>query len=379
MLLGQHSLHKTNVMTNNPNDTNTGASHTRFAKGPIVKGRPTLAQVAKAAESSVSTVSAVLNNRPDCWASKETRQRIADAARALGYRANLAARTLRGGRTQTIGLITAALRVEVTANKVQAFEEEARRHEYVTMMGFCPNDEALEDRLLENLSDRHVDGIAVYPTETGQHLAFQQLLAAGLPLVTVDGAQRASLACDDISTDYYAGGFMQAEYLIKAGRKRIVSLATLPNCYTSRELVRGLAERVRGTGNCQYMSWEVNANPDMGSFIDDTLYSTIRNLLAANKGKFDAIACPDALAAGAIRAAMELGIKVPTDVAVIGFDDSAIANSNAIPITTVGQPTTQIGQKLFFMLKDRIEHQEENRPLQKILVKPHSVVIRASA
>jgi DNA-binding LacI/PurR family transcriptional regulator len=367
-------------MTNNKTDSQSeNSQHNRFAKGPIVKGRPTLAQVAKAAESSVSTVSAVLNNRPDCWASKETRQRIADAARALGYRANLAARTLRGGRTQTIGLITASLKVEVTANKVQAFEEEARRHQYVTMIGFCPNDEALEDRLLESLADRHVDGVAVYPTETGIHKACQNLLAAGLPLVTVDGAQRAQLDCDDISTDYYAAGAMQADYLIKTGKKRIATINTRPNCFTSRQLVKGAAERIQASPGTQCFFWEVDANPDMGSFLDNALYDSLRALLVNNKGKFDAIACPDALAAGCIRAAMELGIKVGKDISIIGFDNSPIATSNAIPITTVGQPTTEIGQKLFYLLKDRIEHQEENRPVQRILVKPPAVIVRASA
>jgi LacI family transcriptional regulator len=358
-----------------------GAPHNRFTKGPIVKGRPTLAQVAKAAESSVSTVSAVLNNRPDCWASKETRQRIADAARALGYRANLAARTLRGGRTQTIGLITASLRVEVNANKVQAFEEEARRHNYVTMIGFCPNDEALEDRLLESLSDRHVDGIAVYPTETGKHKSFQNLQEAGLPLVTFDGAQRSALVCDDVSTDYYAAGAMQADYLIKTGKKRIAVLHSLPHCFTTQQLSQGALDRIKASGaaGVQALLWQVPADPDMGSFVADDLYARIRQFLAQNKGKFDAIACPDALASGAIRAAMELRLSIPKDVAIIGFDNSPIANSNAIPITTIGQPSAEIGQKLFHLLKDRIEHQEEKRPIQRLLIKPPPVIVRASA
>ncbi len=363
----------------NDHSASDDAPHNRFTKGPVVKGRPTLAQVAKAAQSSVSTVSAVLNNRPDCWASKETRQRIADAARALGYRANLAARTLRGGRTQTVGLITASLRVEVNANKVQAFEEEARRHDYLTMIGFSPNEEALEDRLLQSLADRHVDGIAVYPTETGKHISFQQLQEAGLPLVTFDGAQRSALQCDDVSTDYYAAGVMQADYLIKTGRKRIAVLSTLPDCFTIHQLSHGAIDRIRAAGHAQPLLWQIQADPDMGSFVADDLYSRIRQVLSENRGKFDAIACTDAMASGTIRAAMELGINIPKEVGIIGFDNSPIATSNAIPITTIGQPSAEIGQKLFHLLKDRIERQEERRPLQRILVKPTPVIVRASA
>src|SRR5688572_17134251 len=82
--------------------------------------RPTLGSVAKVAGCSVSTVSAVLASRPGSWASPETRQRVIDAAQTLGYRPNVAARSLRGGATQTLGLLTTALDVEVTAAKVAA-------------------------------------------------------------------------------------------------------------------------------------------------------------------------------------------------------------------------------------------------------------------
>lgn len=353
--------------------------HTRFTKGPIVKGRPTLAQVAKASRSSVSTVSAVLNNRSDCWASKETRERIHEAARKLGYRANLAARTLRGGRTQTIGLITGALNVEANAKKVQAFEEEARRHNYVTMIGFSPNDEALEDKLLQNLADRHVDGIAVYPVETGDHKAFLELQGAGLPLVTMDAEGRSKLDCDDITTDYHAGGMLQGQFLIGKGRRRIAQITSSPNCYNTRELRRGMADIVRKTAGCTMLAWDVPCDPHMGSFLAEESYQFIRKLMEKNKGKFDAVACPDILACGAVRAALELGLRVPQDVSVIGFDDAPIAMCNTVPLTTVAQPTREIGARLFHLLRERIERLEENPPHQRILIKPTTVVERASA
>src|SRR5690348_6974030 len=88
--------------------------------------RPTLREVARLSGMSPSTVSAVLNNRKYCWAAESSRRKIMEAANALGYRPNVAARALRGGPTHTVGLITAALNIEVTALKVEGFEEAAR-------------------------------------------------------------------------------------------------------------------------------------------------------------------------------------------------------------------------------------------------------------
>lgn len=342
------------------------------------KARPTLAKIANECGYSVSTVSAVLNERSDCWASEATRREVNKVAKALGYRPNLVARSLQGGRTFTLGMLTAALNIEISTNKVQAFEAQARKAGYITMMTFSlNNDPKVEDRLIAKLLDHKVDGLVVYPTELGEHAELKRAIELGVPVVTMDGAHRAELACDDVSMDFYTAGQLQAEHLIAIGCKRLVQINTLPSCVTKNRLQLGFIETAVQAGLPEPLVWSIEQPHDAGSSMRDELWQSIAVLLKKHRGQIDAIASYDLVAVAAMRAAYELGICVPDELSVIGSDNSSASTTGQIPLTTIATPVDQIGQHLFELLNARIENKEKHLPPQRLRLNP-SLIVRAS-
>jgi LacI family transcriptional regulator len=339
--------------------------------------RPTLMQVAKVTGLSPSTVSAVLNQRPHCWASKETRQQIQDAARRLGYRPNMVARSLRGGKTQTVGLITAAMNVDTAITKVSTFEAAARHAGYVSMIAFNPNDPAMEDKLLLALWDRGVDGILVFPSETGPHTELANRVADGFPLVTIDGAGRLDFETDDISTDYFLAGQLQTRYLLEHGRRRLAQAMASPTCYVVEQLRAGALGVAAEAGCAPPRLLNLDLPADGGSQITQDLYRQVRAFLAEHGRHIDGFISHDQVAATAVHAALELGIRVPQDLAIIGFDNTATASNCVIPLTTVAQRAEDVGAQAFALLAERMEQGRVRPPSRRVRIEPE-VVVRAS-
>lgn len=327
--------------------------HTNTRSG----SRPTLAKIASESGYSVSTVSAVLNNRADCWASKATRKQVQEVAKRLGYRPNMVARSLQGGRTWTLGVITSALNVEITSEKIQTFERLARETGYITMMAFAPNtDPAVEDTTITRLLDRNVDGLVVYPSEFGQHKMLKTAIERQIPLVTLDGHGRVDLLCDDVSMSYHAAGRLQARHLMDLGHRRLVQINTLPTCYAKDQLRQGFVDEASDAGLPEPMLWDIDQPHDAGNKMVDSLWMSLVEKIKQHRGSFDAVASYDLVAAGVMRAAHVLGIDVPQEFSVIGSDDVSSATNGQIPLTTVAQPVKQIGEESFRLLQRRIEH-----------------------
>jgi len=353
------------------------ASEATALKKPRGLRRATLSQVAKLSGLSVSTVSAVLNNQPHCWASEKSRQQVYEAARTLGYRPNLAARSLRGGKSHVVGLITAALNVDTTNEKIRAFEVAARAGNYVAMIAFNPNSSEVEDNLIQAFWDRHIDGMLVYPSETGEHHEMRTLVKHGFPLVTVDGKGRLPFETNDISTDYFLAGRMQAEHLIKLGRRRLAQAMAFPSCFVTEQLRAGVEAAVVAAGVAAPVHLNLSMRPDGGSEITPDIYRQVYAFLAKHRGEIDGFISHDQVAATAVHASLALGIRVPEELAIIGFDDTSTASNCVIPLTTVAQKAHEVGTKSFELLNVRM-HAAAGEALESISVDPE-VVVRASS
>jgi len=335
-----------------------GLMANRTSDTPLVS-RPTLSAVAKRAGTSPATVSAVLSDRPGSWASPVTREKVIAAAAELGYRPNLAARSLRGARTNTIGLLTAALDIEVTTRKMQAFEQAAREAGYITLFCFNPNFEPdTEDRLLQTMEAHGVDGVAVFPIERGRHRVLKDLVQRGFPVVTIDGAFCPELNCDDVSFDYRAAGRMQAEHLISIGRRHPAQLRTVPSCFATDQLRQGFLEGMQACGaeppHCIDLAFSESINsaflPDLTQRVQDALAPFFRDGV-----RIDAIASHDRVCALAMLALRDLGYNIPEDVAVIGMDDGQLAMNCLPTLTTLAQPTNQLARAAFRLIEHRMQ------------------------
>lgn len=316
--------------------------------------RTTLADVALHAGVSLSTVSQVINNRPTCWVSQQTRERVMKSVKALGYRPNLAARALRSGTTLTLGMITTGLGLGSTHNRFMGLDEAAAEGGYTVMLSFHPNTAETENRLIRRHLDRGVDGLVVYPSEPGPHPELQSLADGNFPLVTFDGAALLNFSCDDVTPDYEALGRLQASHLLELGRLRFCMANALPaaRVHTLREAGACAAIAAAGAKAPLFMNIERPGDKELAPL--ETVDRPLRTFLHAHRGRFDAVIAKDSVAALVVRNLLEMGVRVPEDVAVIGAGDWLVAEYNTLPISTVSTREDLSGREAFRLIRERL-------------------------
>jgi LacI family transcriptional regulator len=334
--------------------------------------RITLADVAKRAGVSSVTASVVLNDRPNCWASEATRQRIRKAAAALGYRPNLSARALRAGVSHVIGVVAPGAIATRTAGLTEAAEGSG----YTVILSSHHNDSESEDLVIRRLIDRGVDGLAVYPVDPGPHGELRRLVQSGFPAVTFDGANLLDFPCDDISVDYEAVGRLQARHLLQLGRRRVCLARAIPEARINTVRESAVRDELKRAGAPAPLVMRV-ARPAIREFADpEPLVEAVRRFLAGHLGSFDAVIGFDAMASLAVRALHRLGVRVPRDVAVAGSGDSMLASYGVMPLTSVSTADDLAGAKAFGLLMDRI-HGRSSGPFRR-LTSSAELIVRES-
>ena len=377
-----------------------GAKRGRDEKRPTALRRVTLADVAKQAGVSRVAVCEVLNNRPNCWASEATRQRIRNAAEALVYRPNLAARALRSaecsgsassrdpnlaaralrsGKTQVIGLVSPGFSTYSPYSRADGLTEAAAKADYTVTVSSHPNDAESEDRVIRRLLDRGMDGLAIYPVDPGPHTELRRLVQAGFPVVTFEGANVLDFECDDISVNCDRVGRLQARHLLAFGRRRIclANMAALPRMagvnVIREAAVRDELARAGAPAPLEMRLPVADARelPDAG-----TLEGPMRAFLKKHRGAFDGIIGGDHTGALAIRLLHEWGLRIPEDVAVIGGGTTMLAEYCEVPMTSVNARNDAAGVKAFELLMDRIEGRTNGR--YRRLINPAKLFVRKS-
>ncbi len=351
----------------------TGAGGKRTART-----RVGIHQVAAACGLAPSTVSGVLNQRTDCRVSTKTRDRIYETVRRLGYRPSLTAKGLASGRTDTLGLIGTAQDIEPSNRLCYAFEAEARRHGYLTLVILNPNDPDAEDKQVTWLDDRSVDGMFVLPCEDGPHDQLAEQLRRGRPLVTLDAAGRLPFPVADVSADYQHGGRLQAQHLLELGRRRICFANGLHSCWVVDQRIAG-AEQVLLEAGCPEplrMNVPFEIFPIMAGPAETHDY--IRDFLSRHAQECDAIiATGDELGIIAMGLAMQLGLKVPQDLAFVGYDGIRFAANPFMPLTTVANPLDDMGRAAFQLLRSQINGEIGRPQDMQVIFKP-SLIARNS-
>ena len=332
-----------------------GTDRPETAQAQSGTGRATIRDVARAAGVARATVSAILNDRPHCYASAQTRRRVHEAADRLGYRPTPMAQALMGKPSGTLGLIITGFDVEPTAQRLVGFENAVRPRSQVALVLTTANVPEAEDQAIQRLIDRYADGIAVYPTETGPHHELRRLVERGFPVVTLDGAGRLDFETYDVTPDYHQAGELQAQHLIDQGRRRIGLISGVERCFVNDRKIEGVIDTLQAAGlelvEHIQLSLPLHANRH---WITDE-FEQLRDVLRDRGHHFDALATVgDLYGLAVIRIATELGMRVPDDLAVSAVDGLAAASQGAIPLTTVRHDSEEVGQIAFDMLMRRI-------------------------
>jgi LacI family repressor for deo operon, udp, cdd, tsx, nupC, and nupG len=297
--------------------------------------RPTSRDVARAAGVSQATVSLVLGDKWRGRVSEPTAAHVRETVRTLGYRPNLAARDLRLGRTRTALLVVPALTNEFFARVYTGAAAVAAEHGFGVVI--YPSPAGVGPARDPFASARTaLDGVIASSMATD---ALGAIRDAGLPLVMLDSDPAAPGAAAQVNLDI-ADGFRQVtDHLLGLGHRRLVHLASAVDSWTFDVRARALADAVRNVPGAVVTT--VSAPFDVSAAKE-----AAQRALTAPGPRATAVVCDgDILAAGACKAVRRLGLRVPHDVSVTGYDDLALATAVEPELTTVRLPAEQVGER----------------------------------
>ncbi|RPK66982.1 HTH-type transcriptional regulator DegA [Streptomyces sp. ADI96-02] len=300
-----------------------------------VPARPTSRDVARAAGVSQATVSLVLGGKWTGRVSGTTAERVRRSAAELGYRPNLAARSLRLGRTRTALLVVPALTNEFFARVYTGAAAVAARHEFGVVL--YPSPDGTGPARDPFASARAaLDGVIASSMAAD---ALDDLHGAELPLVMLDSDPAGPGAAAYVNLDIPGGMRQVADHLLDLGHRRFLHLASAVDTWTFSVRARALLERVGGTPDASVRTVRAPLDVSAGR-------EAAERALADTADRPTAIVCDDdVLAAGACKAARRLGLRVPDDLSVTGFDDLALATAVEPELTTVQLPAEQVGER----------------------------------
>jgi LacI family transcriptional regulator len=318
-----------------------------------VPPNPTLEDVARMAGVSTATVSRCLN-APDKVVER-TRVRVLEAVRELGYLPNFGARAMVARRTNTIGAIIPTMANAIFARGLQAFQEEARRLGYQLLVASSSYRADLEEEQARALAARGADGLLLIGLERAETLtAF--LAQRGLPAV-VAWTYGAEAALPTVGFDNRAAMRGLAEEVLRLGHRR-VAMISAPVAHNDRARARleGLRDALGAAGS------------DTGLRVIETRYgldeggAALARLMQSEAPPTAVLCGNDVLAAGAIRQARTLGLRVPEDVSITGFDDLELATLVTPALTTVHVPHQEMGRLAARCLVEMVEQSARPRP-----------------
>lgn len=305
----------------------------------------TIHDVAGRAGVSPTTVSRYLNRRIEL--PPATAERIDAAIAALDYRPNRLAQRLSTGRSEAVGLVVPEIREPFFAELAGAFADEAEQHGYAVLISPTRSDRAREIRALEGLDDRQVDGLLIM-TNTPDDGRLARLIAGRRDVVLLD-EDIPGVEVPRIFVENEEGARLATTHLIAAGHRDIAYIAGPTGLLTVSERRRGFERTMAAHG--------IPIRPELvaaGSFAADTAREAVHRFFALDAPPTAIFASSDFIAFGVLRAVRDLGLAVPGDVSLIGFDDMPYGALLTPPLTAVRQPVEALGRAGFRTLHARL-------------------------
>lgn len=311
--------------------------------------RPTIRDVARAAGVSVTTVSNVLNGRTGSM-TPETHDRVRQVIEDLRYHRNDLARGLVRRRTSTIGLVIAEIETPLFLQAINVIEPAAREAGFDILI-YSARDEAAEQQANTVLFEKDVAGVIFLSTSRySSHDHIRELTRAGTPVVLVNRWGQPE-GIDSIRWDNVGAARDAVAHLIGLGHRRIAHLCGPAHRYSSVERLQGYREALEAAGipYDENLLRTVDYTGEQGSWRSATL-----DLLAISPRPTAILAVDDTVAAVAMRACQQQGVRVPEDISIIGIDDQPFAALMNPPLTTMQLPILQAGREAIRLLLDRI-------------------------
>lgn len=323
----------------------------------------TIKDVAYQVGVSPTTVSHVINETR--FVSEELRTKVYQAINELDYQPNAIARSLRRKKTQNIGMIIPDVAYPFLAEVAKGVEDVGFEFGYNVILCDSNGDLKRESAYIDLLREKQVDGIILVAAgESSRHV--ETLIKQGMPVISMD-RELPGLEVDSVLADNLQGGYQATEYLIKLGHRRIGCITGPLDLSISSQRISGYRQALK-----RYDIPLCDELVVISDFRYQGGYRAMRQLLILDEPPTAIFACNDIMGVGAICAAKDKGLGVPEDIAVIGFDDIALASFISPRLTTVSQPKHEMGAIAVKLLVERIK--EKSQSFTKVILPVHLVV-----
>ena len=317
----------------------------------------TLKEISKRANVAISTVSAVLNNSKNCFAGEKTRKKIIKIAEELGYHPNLLSRSLKNGKTNTVGLIIPHLYYSLITLDVELLESLLWEQGYHLFIGYTKNDQKKEEDLIREFLSRRVDGIifVIGKERQNKNKEIERIIDRQYPFVTV-GRFR-NLRTDFVTTDFYNGGYKLAEHLYEMGYRNFGLVLGEDERYhpSIEERKKGFLDflKKKNLAAKEYHLKDREIAKAEDYVKDGELFA--EDILKNNHIPEAIFASNDELALGIVKGAIKHRIKIPDELGIAGFDNSLSSILSPIPITTMRQKKEEIAKETFAAIMRKLE------------------------
>lgn len=312
---------------------------------------------------STSTVSHVINK--DRFVSDAIREKVESAIKALNYAPSALARSLKINQTRTIGMLITASTNPFYSELVRGVERSCFERGYSLVLCNTEGDEQRMNSNLETLMQKRVDGLLLLCTET--HQPSREILQRypSVPTVMMDWAPFDGDS-DLIQDNSLLGGDMATQYLINKGHTHIACIAGPLDKTPARLRLEGYRNAMARAGLTI-----LDGNEIIGNFEFSGGFEAMQMLLALEVRPQAVFICNDAMAVGAYLALYQAGLRVPQDIAIVGYDDIELAQYMTPPLTTIHQPKDELGELAIDVLIHRISdptQQQQRLQLTPVLM-----------
>ncbi|TKI05643.1 HTH-type transcriptional repressor PurR [Martelella alba] len=329
----------------------------------------TIKDVAKRAGVSTTTVSHVINKTR--FVAEDTRLAVLDAIDRLHYSPSAVARSLKINRTKSIGLLASTSEAPYFAEIIEAIEQHCFARGYTLVLCNSHNDLVKQRAYLAMLAQKRVDGLLVMCAEYPEPLLEMLGDYRQIPMVVMDWGEARRDFTDTIIDNAFQGGYMATRYLLDRGHRAIGAIPGQLSRNTGGGRHRGYLHALAEAGVTASQQWIVQ-----GDFEPESGYQAMRQILSRAERPTAVFCGGDVMAMGALCAIDELGLRVPEDISLIGYDNVRNSRFFTPALTTIHQPKEELGEAALTLLLDRITSKRETAraiEVHPILIERRSV------
>ncbi len=325
--------------------------------------------VAELAQVSIATVSRVINESG--YVSPELRERVVAAMRELNYQPNAPARSLRRQETRTVGVLVPQLDHPFFSALSFAIEKTLSANDYYTFICSAEENQEQENRYINMMLRQRVDGVILVPTAYSKE-SFEPALEQNIPIVIAD-RDLPALRVNRVLADNFQGGYLGTRHLLELGHRRIGIVGSPIHSEPIGRRIRGALQALTDSGIDHDPALLITGDQrqfEMG-------YSGATQMFQQEPPPTAIFALTDVMAIGVIHATSELGLTLPDDLSVVGFDNISLASYVIPALTTIAQPIYTMGETAAQILLRHMRNGDE--PIETVKLKTELIVRKSTA